>query len=409
MNVPYRLAAFTWFIVASLSLDSLAASQESECYYGDCENEYSIKKTASGKIFSGNYRDGKLEGYGFFIDKDGDQCAGEWVNNAMSGLVTCLYTSGTLMVNEHVKGRRNGQGISFNADGSIRQEGLWKNGKFVRRETTSLNADGGLRASSMGIFHGCLRGNCFNGDGIKVLPGNVLVRGTWVNGRLADNQTTSSVDKKTDLSSKKQLKPVTKSVVAGRQCLQGDCKNGYGVMVNSQGDKYLGNFVDGLYNGRGKMLYASGQIYAGEFVQGLRNGEGRWSGTTGAKYDGSWLNDIFHGLGTYTKSSGSKFVGQFVKGKKEGYGEEFFSNGKLIRAGYWGEDRYLGETLSNLNEGGTLAGGAGIEPEMDGENAGDDQSSSWEMVRMAQGGVIALMILFIFYLIYDHNRKRGSS
>ena len=49
----------------------------------------------------------------------------------------------------------------------------------------------------------------------------------------------------------------------------GDCKNGYGVWVYSDGARYEGNFKNGKKNGQGTYTFADGTKYVGEWKDGV--------------------------------------------------------------------------------------------------------------------------------------------
>ena len=44
------------------------------------------------------------------------------------------------------------------------------------------------------------------------------------------------------------------------QCIEGDCKNGYGTFTFPDGKKYVGEFKDIEYHGQGTLIYADGRI-----------------------------------------------------------------------------------------------------------------------------------------------------
>ena len=73
----------------------------------------------------------------------------------------------------------------------------------------------------------------------------------------------------------------------------------------------------------------------------LRNGKHSYIWENGDKYIGEWVNGKITGKGTMIWKNGSKYVGDFINGKMEGYGiytnirgQEFegeFDNGNLIK------------------------------------------------------------------------------
>jgi tetratricopeptide (TPR) repeat protein len=58
-------------------------------------------------------------------------------------------------------------------------------------------------------------------------------------------------------------------------CIQGNCKNGYGIFVFDDGRVYEGQWKKGLFDGMGKLIFASGSKYTGEFKKGLMHGYGK--------------------------------------------------------------------------------------------------------------------------------------
>jgi uncharacterized protein YkwD len=49
-------------------------------------------------------------------------------------------------------------------------------------------------------------------------------------------------------------------------CVEGDCINGQGTYVYSDGSQYSGGYKDGMYSGFGTLTMADGQKFSGEFV-----------------------------------------------------------------------------------------------------------------------------------------------
>ena len=80
--------------------------------------------------------------------------------------------------------------------------------------------------------------------------------------------------------------------------------DGFGVEI-VDGNKYEGNFKDGLPHGKGKKHWVSGDTYDGEWEAGLRHGKGECHYAGGAKYSGNFKNGLFHGHGRYSAPSSS--------------------------------------------------------------------------------------------------------
>ena len=99
------------------------------------------------------------------------------------------------------------------------------------------------------------------------------------------------------------------------QCTNGDCDNGNGRLLYANGDRYLGEFKNGVSHGRGAYYYANGDLYKGEFKNGERHGYGTMQWYNGDKYIGEYVKSVRHGEGTYIFADGRKKRGVFEKGK----------------------------------------------------------------------------------------------
>jgi len=79
------------------------------------------------------------------------------------------------------------------------------------------------------------------------------------------------------------------------------------------GDKYEGEFKDGLYHGQGTFTYGNGDKYVGEFKDGLYHGQGTFTFATGDKYEGEYKNGLPDGQGT-ANYNGKIESGTWVQG-----------------------------------------------------------------------------------------------
>jgi len=126
---------------------------------------------------------------------------------------------------------------------------------------------------------------------------------------------------------------------------RGEFKNGlfhgWGRYAYRNGDVYDGEFANDLKQGRGTMTYANGNRYKGEFKDGLKHGNGVFRFANGDVYEGQFRNDLRHGLGTYVFGNGEKFVGEFREGKMAGQG----------RYVYKGGEEYVGEFKNGEKNG----------------------------------------------------------
>jgi hypothetical protein len=52
-------------------------------------------------------------------------------------------------------------------------------------------------------------------------------------------------------------------------CIQGDCYNGFGIVKFDSGNRYEGNFVNGIKSGEGKFYFAQGNVFSGNFKDNI--------------------------------------------------------------------------------------------------------------------------------------------
>ena len=79
-----------------------------------------------------------------------------------------------------------------------------------------------------------------------------------------------------------------------------------GTLTLNDGNKYVGEFKDGLPNGQGTLTLNDGEKYVGEFKDGERNGQGTNTWANGDKYVGEFKDGKENGQGTYTYADGDK-------------------------------------------------------------------------------------------------------
>ena len=137
------------------------------------------------------------------------------------------------------------------------------------------------------------------------------------------------------------------SIADTRECVEGDCGDGKGVLVFEVSDiecKYAGEFADDLFDGHGKLITETGNEYVGNFRKGKFYGLGTETDDIGVKYVGEFGDGKRHGHGTLTFSWAGqyKYVGYFNDGLKHGYGVEGLADGGS-NIGYWVKGNYVGK------------------------------------------------------------------
>ncbi|CAD8194089.1 unnamed protein product [Paramecium octaurelia] len=131
----------------------------------------------------------------------------------------------------------------------------------------------------------------------------------------------------------------------------------YGILLNSNCERYEGDFKDNLFDGYGQFHYQNGDLYKGQwkagkrfgqgelinhefgtikgnFVDGQLNGKGELNCQT-QKYFGDFKDNEMDGEGTLEDLvKKTKYVGSFKKGVKCGQGTLFFSDNRKIEGNF---------------------------------------------------------------------------
>lgn len=113
------------------------------------------------------------------------------------------------------------------------------------------------------------------------------------------------------------------------------------VVVFPNGDRYEGQFKDGLFNGWGIYQYAEGDRYEGEFRNDLKEGRGIYESIDGERYEGTFVRDVRHGTGRLIMPNGDRYAGEFRNGQMTGAGTILYANG----------NRYSGQVLQGRKHG----------------------------------------------------------
>ena len=143
-------------------------------------------------------------------------------------------------------------------------------------------------------------------------------------------------------------------------------KDGYGIKIYSNKDKYEGYWNNDLRNGKGTYwlcigknkyrklytgdwknnkkeghgiyFYKDGSCYDGQWKNNKREGKGLMIYSNEDIYEGNWLEDKKNGYGILEKQNGDKYYGFWNMGLKEGQGYYYYYKTAKIYLGEWHED-----------------------------------------------------------------------
>ncbi|DBA84719.1 hypothetical protein WJX77_004824 [Trebouxia sp. C0004] len=100
------------------------------------------------------------------------------------------------------------------------------------------------------------------------------------------------------------------------------------------GDRYVGQWKEGLPEGEGKYVWADQSTYEGGWKDGKKDGLGTYWWPTGASYKGEWSDGSMHGVGTFESPDGTRYQGGWARDLKQGLGKKWFPNGDTYE-GLW--------------------------------------------------------------------------
>jgi hypothetical protein len=87
---------------------------------------------ANGNIYIGKFKDGKRNGQGTYTFASGNKYVGEYKDDKRNGQGTYTLANGDKYVGEWKDNQRNGEGTEYALNGSIINQGIWVDDKFVR-------------------------------------------------------------------------------------------------------------------------------------------------------------------------------------------------------------------------------------------------------------------------------------
>ena len=125
--------------------------------------------------YIGSWKDGKKNGQGSLIYRNGDSYDGEWKDDFMNGHGKCIWTNGDTYEGEWKDGEYHGEGTLTFADGGS-YSGRWKDGK--------MNGEGTVTFASGDSYSGGWKDGKYHGQGTVTFANGSSFTREWVNGEL---------------------------------------------------------------------------------------------------------------------------------------------------------------------------------------------------------------------------------
>lgn len=304
---------FLW--VCALCASSLPAlcddpDGSGQCLSGNCTNGFGVYLNDDHSLFEGDFHDGLFDGNGTLTHAVGSVYAGQFAEGCPSGHGVYTDWRGNRHDGEFFLGWEHGPGEYRTADGA-RYQGFFNRG-FRDGPGLFVNTDGTVRHELWD-----------HGDFVRE-----LTRGQYRD----ECDAYAAADH--DLP-EKPWRPVHP---AG--CIRGDCRNGMGVFVFENGQRYEGPFKDGKSHGTGWRYYPNGDTYHGEESEGLRHGNGVYRFRDGQRYEGPFYRDRREGMGRFVHRDGSVFMGMYRRDRRHGVGRYTAPDGTRTY-GLWENGGYV--------------------------------------------------------------------
>ncbi|MBT8221212.1 MAG: caspase family protein [Bacteroidia bacterium] len=261
------------------------------CKKGNCYSGKGQYAFESGAVYAGQFKNGKMHGYGIYRSKSRTRYEGEWFYGRRHGKGKLYFSNGDIYHGDFGSNKMEGYGkISYsNGDNYL---GDWKNnkangngsytfsdgdkytGKFV---VGKFHGKGIMKYANGAIYNGYWSENKKHGNGIFTAVNGRKKSGKWAYGRYLGSQESESLPfvsikpNKSKTNTQSSKPPSTK--ITHTQ-LNRSSSVREGAYTFSDGTQYVGEMVNGLPNGKGKVYFNNGNRYEGGWKHHTQSGDG---------------------------------------------------------------------------------------------------------------------------------------
>ena len=142
------------------------------CIEGNCINGFGTKQFQSGRVYTGNFRDGKPNGKGK-EEFQNFQYEGDFLNDEQNGIGKFTFPDGATFVGGFKNGDIDGKGILTKPDGG-KLEGTWVKNQLTGTVKSTL--------PNGTVYTGPFVNNAPEGLGEEEYPNGIKYIGEWLNG-----------------------------------------------------------------------------------------------------------------------------------------------------------------------------------------------------------------------------------
>jgi hypothetical protein len=242
------------------------------------------------------------------LDTDESRTTGQLVNGVLQGPGSRTFRDGATFEGTFKDGDM-AEGTYRYANGDV-YTGALKNG--LREGKGLLVKANGDRIDSMWRLGGA------EGDGVATFQSGASWTGVFENGRLIKGTRVDAKGNTTIVDGSARMSKLT----------------GRGMETTLEGDRYEGDFVNGLREGQGTIVRTEGTRIEGSFSKDVLI-SGTMTKPDGWRYEGSFDgNQAPSGSGIMHWPNGSQYEGQFSKGIYDGKGHYRLATGRVL-VGEW--------------------------------------------------------------------------
>lgn len=279
-------------------------------------NKYSHNRDGlyvNGSSFDGQINYGKKNGFGNFKDIDGLIYSGNYKNDKLEGIVFISSYEKLKSISTFRNGKLDGFSITLDENKRPIELHKYQRGSLIKTYDYSEHI---LKTNDNLYYLGDLKNGLASGVGQAIsLINNEKIEGEFLDGYLVEGTKVRA-----DGS-------IQKGVFKGTKLI-----NGY--YLSSDGSGGEGIWIDGKLQTPGKIIYPTGKVFLGDFDDNMIPTNGRLTFSNNDIYIGNFINGIPHGKGTYIFKNGTSYVGYFENGSFNGKGKLEKVNGEIYNGDF---------------------------------------------------------------------------
>ena len=244
--------------------------------------------------YEGQFIDDKFNGQGQLKLKDGSICIGIWDNEIFTGKGRICFSNGNEYNGDIIKNVATGKGSIKFANNDF------YNGDVVDGVIIGV---GSMKYQDGSEYIGTWKDNKKDGAGVLTTNDKFKWDGNWVNGIIDGIM--------------KVYNPEGNIITSG--LFINNKINGIGFNTIN-GNKYEGEWNNGVIGLKGKITFENGNFYEGEWIvedvtedafSTTLQGKGKMVFSNGSIYEGDWSNGYAHGKGKFLTADNQVFEGEF--------------------------------------------------------------------------------------------------